>query len=249
MTLNRLVAGNWKMHGISSDLEEIMEIARQSRDYPGVDVALCLPAILIERASRAVPRFPDRRSGRPPGGVWRAHRLRFGANAVRRRGKPGHRRPFRAPRGAAGKRFRGPGQGRGRLVVRPWSHPVRRRKRGNPRRGTSGAKRSPRSSTNRFPGAPGDPAKLAIAYEPIWAIGTGKVPTAAEIGEMHAALRERLLATFGDTGALVRILYGGSVKAGNAPEIFAIPDVGGALVGGASLKAADFIPIVACRSG
>ena len=59
---------------------------------------------------------------------------------------------------------------------------------------------------------------------------------------MHAALRQRLLAAFGDAGERIRILYGGSVKASNAPEIFAIADVGGALVGGASLKAADFIP-------
>ena len=87
-----------------------------------------------------------------------------------------------------------------------------------------------------------------IAYEPIWAIGTGKVPTAAEIGEMHAALRQRLLAAFGDAGERIRILYGGSVKASNAAEIFAVADVDGALVGGASLKAADFIPIVAAAA-
>src|SRR5207342_1077534 len=58
MTLRKLVAGNWKMHGLSSDLEEIRAIAMQARDYPGVDVALCVPAILIERAARAVPGFP-----------------------------------------------------------------------------------------------------------------------------------------------------------------------------------------------
>ena len=85
---------------------------------------------------------------------------------------------------------------------------------------------------------------LAVAYEPIWAIGTGKVPSTADIAEMHAALRERLVAAYGEAGQGVRILYGGSVKASNAAEIFAIQDVDGALVGGASLKAADFVPIV-----
>jgi triosephosphate isomerase len=91
-------------------------------------------------------------------------------------------------------------------------------------------------------------AELAIAYEPIWAIGTGKIPTVPEIAEMHAAIRTKLGARYGRDGATVRILYGGSVKASNAAEIFAIGDVDGALVGGASLKAADFLPIVAAAA-
>ena len=90
--------------------------------------------------------------------------------------------------------------------------------------------------------------ELAVAYEPVWAIGTGKIPTMAEIAEMHLAIRDRLVGTYGPAGASVRILYGGSVKASNAAEIFAVPDVDGALVGGASLKAADFMPIVAAAS-
>ena len=91
-------------------------------------------------------------------------------------------------------------------------------------------------------------AELAIAYEPIWAIGTGKIPTNAEIAEMHASIRGKLNARFGAGGASIRILYGGSVKASNADEIFAIADVDGALVGGASLTATDFIPIVAAAA-
>src|SRR5205085_6779013 len=92
-------------------------------------------------------------------------------------------------------------------------------------------------------------ADLAIAYEPIWAIGTGKIPTDAEIADMHAAVRSKLRERYGNGGANVRILYGGSVKASNAAEIFSIGDVDGALVGGASLKGADFIPIVAAAAG
>lgn len=86
-------------------------------------------------------------------------------------------------------------------------------------------------------------ANTVIAYEPVWAIGTGKVPTNDQIAQVHAHIRARLTERFTD-GADFRVLYGGSVKASNATEIFAIPDVDGALVGGASLKAADFIPII-----
>jgi triosephosphate isomerase (TIM) len=86
-------------------------------------------------------------------------------------------------------------------------------------------------------------ARVVIAYEPVWAIGSGKTPTEAEVGVMHAFIREELLRQFPDAGAGVRILYGGSVKAANAATLLAIPEVGGALVGGASLKAEDFLGI------
>jgi triosephosphate isomerase (TIM) len=88
-------------------------------------------------------------------------------------------------------------------------------------------------------------ASLVVAYEPVWAIGTGRTPTLAEIAEVHAFVRGRLTARIGAEAAGVRLLYGGSVKPSNAAEIFAVPDVDGALVGGASLKAADFGAIVA----
>lgn len=89
---------------------------------------------------------------------------------------------------------------------------------------------------------------LVIAYEPVWAIGTGRTPTAAQIAEVHAFLRDRLTRRIGAQAAGVRLLYGGSVKPGNAAEIFALPHVDGALVGGASLKSGDFGPIVAALS-
>jgi triosephosphate isomerase len=88
-----------------------------------------------------------------------------------------------------------------------------------------------------------------IAYEPVWAIGSGKTPTEAEVGLMHAFIREELLRQFPDAGAGVRILYGGSVKAANAATLLAIPEVGGALVGGASLIAADFLAIARAAQG
>ena len=87
-----------------------------------------------------------------------------------------------------------------------------------------------------------------IAYEPVWAIGTGRTPTPAEIAEVHAFLRDRLSRRFGAEGGGIRLLYGGSVKPDNAETIFALPHVDGALVGGASLKAADFGAIIAALS-
>ncbi|BDW85126.1 triose-phosphate isomerase [Roseicyclus marinus] len=88
-------------------------------------------------------------------------------------------------------------------------------------------------------------ATLVIAYEPIWAIGTGRVPTTDQIAEVHAAIRAHLVERFGEQGREISVLYGGSVKPSNAAQIFAVPDVNGALVGGASLKAADFGGIIA----
>ncbi len=82
-----------------------------------------------------------------------------------------------------------------------------------------------------------------VAYEPIWAIGTGRTPTEAEVGEMHGAIRAALLVHLGPAGAAVRILYGGSVKPGNAAALLGLPNVGGALVGGASLVVEDFLAI------
>jgi triosephosphate isomerase len=84
----------------------------------------------------------------------------------------------------------------------------------------------------------------AIGYEPLWAIGTGHTPTLEEIGQVHSHIRQRLVARWGDQGRQVRILYGGSVNPANARAVLAVPEVGGALVGGASLKATDFEAIV-----
>jgi triosephosphate isomerase (TIM) len=89
------------------------------------------------------------------------------------------------------------------------------------------------------------PDDLVIAYEPVWAIGTGLTPTAADIEEVHGMIRERLAKRFGASGAGIRVLYGGSVKPENARELLTIRGVDGALVGGASLKAEDFLAIAA----
>ena len=87
-------------------------------------------------------------------------------------------------------------------------------------------------------------ANTAIAYEPVWAIGTGRTPSVAEVAEIHGHLRSLLTARLGDDGSAMRVLYGGSVKPENAAELMAVADVDGALVGGASLEAETFLPII-----
>jgi triosephosphate isomerase len=93
--------------------------------------------------------------------------------------------------------------------------------------------------------AAGAPETVVVAYEPVWAIGTGLTPTAADVAEMHAAIRKLLGEIYGAAGAKLRILYGGSVKPANAKELLGLANVDGALVGGASLKAVDFLAIAA----
>jgi triosephosphate isomerase len=90
-------------------------------------------------------------------------------------------------------------------------------------------------------------AKLVVAYEPVWAIGTGLTPTPADVAEVHGFIRERLVARYGAEGQATRILYGGSVKPSNAAELLRVDNVNGALVGGASLKAVDFLGIARAR--
>jgi triosephosphate isomerase len=247
MALNRLVAGNWKMHGLSSDLEEIKRIAQESRQYPEVEVGLCLPAILIERASRAVPGFPI--------GAQDVHQAEYGAYTGSISAQMlsdagavltivGHSECRDAQRESnaevQAKAEAALSCGLGVILCVGESSEIRD--------AGQAVETVAAQLDASLPRQVDDPSKLAVAYEPIWAIGTGKVPAPAEIGEMHAALRQRLNVAYGNAGDSVRILYGGSVKSSNASEIFGVPHVGGALVGGASLKAADFIPIVAAAA-
>jgi triosephosphate isomerase len=95
-----------------------------------------------------------------------------------------------------------------------------------------------------LPQGEGAATKVTVAYEPVWAIGTGRTPTVEDIGAMHRAIRERLAKIYGEEGAGIRILYGGSVKPDNAGALLAADEVGGALVGGASLTAESFLGIV-----
>ncbi len=245
--MKKLVAGNWKMHGLSADLAELGAIADGARQYRGVDVALCLPAILIERAVKAVPGFAiggqdvHHAEKGAHTGCTSAHMLEdSGAtltivgHSERRDAQRESDEDVRAKAEAA--------LAIGLDVILCCGESLEVREAGDAVRTVLA------QLDGSLPAELSGSAELAIAYEPIWAIGTGKIPTVAEIGEMHSAIRGKLVERFGDGGQEIRILYGGSVKASNAAEIFSIADVDGALVGGASLKAADFLPIVAAAA-
>jgi triosephosphate isomerase len=254
MTRRKLVVGNWKMHGIAADLAEASAIAEAARAFPNVDVGLCVPATLIERAARALPGFAvggqdlhHADKGAHTGCLCAAMLLDAGAvmtivgHSERRDAQRESDDEVRAKADA--------GLRSGLSVILCVGEPLQVREDGE---ALSSVQRQLDESLPHGEGAAvGVPSRLAIAYEPIWAIGTGRTATCEDISEMHAALRQRLVAAYGDAGTAVRILYGGSVKPSNAAEIFAVEDVDGALVGGASLKAVDFVPIIeaAARAG
>ena len=243
MTSRMLVAGNWKMFGLGQDLTEVAAIAEQSRDFPAVDVALCMPATLIERAARAAPGFAI--GGQDVHQAERgAHTGCISADMLKDAGATltivGHseRREGQAESNADVQAKAAAALAAGLDVILCVGESLAVREAG------AAVATVTAQLAASLPLVP-DAERLAVAYEPIWAIGTGKVPTMGEIGEMHAALRACLA---GSGAADVRILYGGSVKGSNAAEIFSVPYVDGALVGGASLKAADFMPIVAAAA-
>lgn len=247
MTLKKLVAGNWKMHGLSSDLGEVRGIAEQARGYPQVDVALCVPAILIERAVREAPGFAigaqdvhHAEKGAHTGNISATQLLDAGASLT----IVGHseRRDAHRESDADVKAKASAALASGLNLILCVGESLELREAG---RAVNAVTAQLEAS---LPDEIAGDAELAVAYEPIWAIGTGKVPTTSEIGEMHDALRRLLTKRCGPAGERVRILYGGSVKPSNAGEIFSVPNVDGALVGGASLKADDFMPIVAAAA-
>lgn len=250
MTRRKFVAGNWKMHGTAADIGEIEAIAAVAARTPAVDVALCLPTTLIERAARAVPGFAigaqdihHAEKGAHTGCISAAMLHDSGAvltivgHSERREAQLEENAHIRAKAEAA--------LASGLDVILCVGESLAVREAGD---AVSTVTRQLDESLPQGDRAAFGASRLSVAYEPIWAIGTGKVASLDDIGEMHAALRKKLVAAYGEVGQDVRLLYGGSVKAGNAAEIFAVRDVDGALVGGASLNAADFLPIVYAAS-
>jgi triosephosphate isomerase len=238
----KLVAGNWKMNGSRSALGELAAIAAAARGAPGVDVAICPPFTLIPLA------------------VPRAGGLVVGAQDCHSNDSGAHTGNVSAPMlKEAGARLaiighseRRAEQGESDALVRSKAEAALRNglqaivcvgESESEREAGRAVDRVTAQLEGSVPEVSGE-AELIVAYEPIWAIGTGRTATPADVTEMHAAIREALVGRFGDAGGRIRILYGGSVNAGNAAELFALDDVDGALVGGASLTAAQFVPIV-----
>ncbi|MCR8723879.1 triose-phosphate isomerase [Frigidibacter sp. ROC022] len=240
----KLAAGNWKMNGTGADLAEVTAMqAGLPKGAEAPEVLICPPATLIQRmAAMAAPiavggqDCHSAESGAHTGDLSAAMLLDAGASHVilghsERRTDHGEQdEDVRAKARAA--------LAQGLTVVI-----------------CVGETQAQRESANTLGIIGGQLAgsipdlvtgdRLVVAYEPVWAIGTGLVPTTDQIGEVHGFIRQRLERRFGaGVGRSVRLLYGGSVKPGNAAEIFAVADVDGALVGGASLKAKDFLPII-----
>lgn len=245
--MKKLAAGNWKMNGTSAHLAELSSLA-QSHPAPGCDVLLCPPATLMSRMADVARGTAimvggqdchAKTSGAHTGDISAEMLLDSGASYV----ILGHseRRTDHAETDAMVLAKAQAAIAAGLIAIVCIGETEAERDAG---------RTLDVVGTQLHGSVPSDAtaANLVIAYEPVWAIGTGRTPTLGEIAQVHAFLRTRLTARIGAQAAGVRLLYGGSVKPSNATEIFAIPHVDGALVGGASLKAADFGAIISALS-
>jgi triosephosphate isomerase len=240
----KLAAGNWKMNGTSRSLHEVVNLIKTFSD-PTVDLLICPPATLLHRMSELTASSPISVGGQDchtaPSG---AHTGDISAEMLHDAGATavilGHseRRTNHEENSEMVRTKARTAQAIGLTAIICLGESLSQRESANTLDIIAGqlAASLPDNSTAE---------NLVIAYEPIWAIGTGKIPTLAQIGEVHDFIRTRLERRFGaGVGRGTRILYGGSVKPDNAAEIFRVPNVDGALVGGASLTAADFSPII-----
>lgn len=244
MARRKLVAGNWKMHGLAGDLGQLTQISITAETTDSVDVALCVPATLIHRAVAAAPGFTiggqdlhANEKGAHTGDISAAMLKDAGATMVivghsERRQDHGESDATVAAKAAAG-------LAAGLHVILCVGESLEIREKGE---ATQFVSAQLQASMPPLSGASG---RLSIAYEPIWAIGTGKVAGSDEITQMHDVLRASLRELLSPAVAnSMLLLYGGSVKAENAADILGLANVDGALVGGASLTAAQFEPII-----
>ncbi|MBB3890189.1 triosephosphate isomerase [Phenylobacterium haematophilum] len=238
-----LIAGNWKMNGVAASLAEAQAVAAGIENSKA-RVAICPPATLVARAAAALgggkvlvggQDCRAETSGAFTGDIAAEMLADAGASLVilghsERRAGYGETDEVVAAKVGAALRA-------GLEPIVCVGETLAEREAGDALSVVTGQVRGSL------------PAELAgkafcVAYEPVWAIGTGLTPTTPQIEEVHIAIRAALVEAFGDHGKSVAILYGGSVKPSNAAEILAAAEVGGALVGGASLKAQDFLGII-----
>jgi triosephosphate isomerase len=246
MTRRKLVAGNWKMNGSRAALGELEAIAAAAAATPAVDVMVAVPFTLIAPASERVPA------------------LMIGAEDVHEADSGAHTGCVSAAMvREAGARFTIVGHSERRhdqheTSQDAWAKAAAAHRQGlhvilccgetGAERDAGRAERVVQAQIEKSlpENAAGD--WLTLAYEPRWAIGTGATPTLEDIAAIHAIARAKMRKLIGDAASGVRILYGGSVTGDNARAILATPDVDGALVGGASLTAAKFVPIIAAAA-
>ena len=238
-----LVAGNWKMNGLAASLGELAALTAGLRD-PACEVLVCPPATLMAQANWAIKGAfalggqdcSPHAAGAFTGDISAAMLKDAGAGFVilghsERRQVHGESNALVAAKAKAAwhaglTAIICVGETEAEHDAGQAHHVCHSQISGSVPKGATAA-------------------DTVLAYEPVWAIGTGKTPTLDEITAMHAHLRRCLVEALGDRGTDIRILYGGSVKPSNAAEILNLPEVNGALVGGASLKAHDFLAIIA----
>ena len=246
------IVGNWKMNGTRAALSEARAIDRAAARYPGIAVALAPPFTLISAMREAVSAIGvgaqdchAEAKGAFTGDVAAAQLKDAGADLV----IVGHseRRAGHGETDAMVKAKAEAALDLGLGVILCVGETLAERDGGQAEAVV--ARQLDGSLPQGDQAAAGVPERLAVAYEPVWAIGTGRVAAVEDVIAMHAALRERLVAAYGEAGEEVRILYGGSVNAANAEALLSAEGVGGALVGGASLTAEAFLPIVAAAGG
>jgi len=237
------IVGNWKMNGTRAMLAEARAIDRAASRFPMVQVALAPPFTLVLAMREAVESIGvggqdchAEQGGAFTGDVSAPILVDAGADFV----IVGHSER-RALHGESDADVRAKAQAAheaGLSVIVCVGETEAERDSGQAEHVVA------RQLDGSLPRDEGAAVRLAVAYEPVWAIGTGRVPSVADVGAMHRAIRARLVGIYGEAGGQVRILYGGSVNASNAAELLSADEVGGALVGGASLAAESFTAII-----
>jgi triosephosphate isomerase (TIM) len=237
-----LIAGNWKMHGLKSSIGELQKIIAGAKALPKVELMVCPPATLVAQFSAAAAGSPvaiggqdchAQRSGAFTGDISAEMLKDAGAAAV----IVGHseRRQYHGETDAT---VRAKAEAAQRAGLQPIVCL-------GETRGQRDAGETMAVIAAQLDGSLPDAADFAVAYEPIWAIGSGQTPRPKDVADVHGLIRDRLRSRYEDKAERVRILYGGSVTPANARELLAVDNVNGALVGGASLKADEFLAIAA----
>lgn len=243
-----LIVGNWKMNGTRAMLAEARAIDRGAARHPGVRVAVAPPFTLIQSLAENAEAMAiggqdchAAASGAFTGDVSAAMLADAGATYT----ILGHseRRAMHAETDAQVRAKAEAALAAGLEVIVCVGETEAQRDAGQAEAVVCA------QLDGSLPVGEGVAARVTVAYEPVWAIGTGRVPSVGDVGAIHRAIRARLETIYGPDGAGISILYGGSVNAGNAAELLAADEVGGALVGGASLQAESFLAIVLAAAG
>ena len=244
--MQKFIAGNWKMNGRLADLDAIKAIADGGMPYPNVQTALCLPSTLIAAAAHAVPGFAIggqdchmTQSGAHTGCVSADMLKEAGARVVIIGHSERRAAQFESDADIRAKTLAAKAAGLSAVVC--VGETEAERDAGNAENIVLGqlAASLPDQASGNW---------LSVAYEPVWAIGTGRIPSTDDVAAMHLAIRTALTARYGDAGSEIHLLYGGSMNGDNAASLLAIPNVDGGLIGGASLSAEKFLPIVAAAA-